>query len=65
MTHLYPTLADDTPKAPFLLVAVLTALAIGVAIYAAREVHPAPDLGRALEHLVPLDDAAVLSNFTA
>lgn len=56
---------DDTPKAPYLLVTLLTALAIGVAIFAAMEFRPAPDLGRALEHLVPLDDAAVLSNFTA
>ncbi len=65
MTHLDLSRGDDTPKAPFLLVTLLTALAIGVATFAGLEARQAPDLGRALEHLVPLDDVAVLSNFTA
>lgn len=69
MTTEHLTRFDDAPKTPFIWVTLLTAAAIGVAIYGAAEYRvatgQAPDIERAFDHLLPLEDPAAMSNFTA
>ena len=60
---------NDTPKAPYLWVIPLVAAAIAVATFAAGEIRAArgqaPDIERAFDNLLPLDDPAAMSNFAA
>jgi hypothetical protein len=69
MTTDHLTRLGGTPKTPFIWVTLLTGAAIGVAILSAAEYRvatgQAPDLNRAFEHLLPLDNPAAMANFTA
>lgn len=69
MTTEHLTRFDDTPKIPYLWVMLLVVAAIAVATFAAAEFRTAsgraPDLERAFDELLPLDNPAAMSNFTA
>lgn len=68
MTTDHLTRFEGTPKTPFIWVTLLTAAAIGVAILSAAEYRvatgQAPDIDRAFQNLLPLDNPAAMANFT-
>lgn len=66
--HLTPF--ADTPKTPYLWVMLLVGAAIAVATFAAGEIRGAdswstPGREGTFDNLLPLDDPAMMSNFTA
>ena len=69
MTTEHLTRLEGAPKTPFVWVTLLTAAAIGVAIWSAAEYRvasgEAPDFERAFDNLLPFDDVAAMSTFTA